>query len=484
MNGDTMDQTKTPLYDRLVSHVKKKPVSLHVPGHKYGLIHENGVNNFFQEILKMDATELSGLDDLHSPEGVILEAEALLAEAYGAEKSFFLVNGSTSGNLAMILASVEENDTVFVQRNCHKSILNGLQLAKGNPVFLGPEVYEEWGVAGGVSLKTVKDALEMYCDCRAIILTYPNYYGIINEIKEIIDFAHFHHIPVLIDEAHGAHFIGGDLFPPSSLELGADAVVQSAHKTLPAMTMGSFLHVNSPYISIPKVEQYLQMLQSSSPSYPIMASLDLARKYIASYTKADQEYLHQTITAFKGELKKIKGIKILEYPEYGGDPLKLTIQSETNLSGYELLGLLEKKGIFVELADPYNILFVLPLLKEGMLFPFDRVVEGIQSVLNLNESMGQQTARKTRFTYFNKDKITAAPLKQTLESAEKTVPIEKSVNHICAESIIPYPPGVPLLLRGEKITLADMEGLLLLQKVGARFQGGSQLSQGLIKVLE
>lgn len=478
----TMEQTITPLYNRLVSHDKKKPVSLHVPGHKYGLIHENGENAFFREILKMDATELSGLDDLHSPEGVILEAEALLADAYHAERSYFLVNGSTAGNLAMILAAVEEHDTVFVQRNCHKSILNGLQLAKGNPVFIGPEVYEEWGVAGGVSLKTVKDAFEMYRDCRAIILTYPNYYGIINEIKEIIDFAHSYHIPVLIDEAHGAHFIGGNLFPPSSLELGADAVVQSAHKTLPAMTMGSFLHMNSPYISLTKIEHYLQMLQSSSPSYPIMASLDLARKYIATYTKGDQEYLQKTIAAFKGELKAIKGIKVLEYPESGGDPLKLTIQSETNLTGYELLGLLEKKGIFAELADPYNILFILPLLKEGMMFPFDRVVEGIQNVLN--ESTEQHTAKKTRFTYFNKEKITAGSLKQTLNGTEKTIPIEKSVNHICAESIIPYPPGVPLLLRGEKITFADVEGLLLLQKTGARFQGGSQLSQGLIKVLD
>ena len=157
-----MDQQQTPLYDRLVFHAEKKPVSLHVPGHKYGFLYWEEERSFFRDIARIDATELTGLDDLHEPEGVIKEAETLLADAYGAEKSFFLVNGSTVGNLAMILGALKEGDTVFVQRNSHKSVLNGLQLAKTRPVFLGPEIEETWGVAGGVSLQTVQEALLRY----------------------------------------------------------------------------------------------------------------------------------------------------------------------------------------------------------------------------------------------------------------------------------------------------------------------------------
>lgn len=476
-----MDQQQTPLYDRLVLHAGKKPVSLHVPGHKYGLLFSGEERSFFRDIARIDATELSGLDDLHEPEGVIKEAETLLAGAYGAEKSFFLVNGSTVGNLAMILGTVNEGDTVFVQRNCHKSVLNGLQLAKARPVFLGPEIDKTWGVAGGVSLQTVEEAFARYPYCRAMIFTYPNYYGMVYELHEIIEFAHEREIPVLIDEAHGAHFSAGGMFPRSALELGADAVVQSAHKTLPAMTMGSFLHVNGKYISAARIERYLRMLQSSSPSYPIMASLDLARHYAATYTPEDEEYLFKEIAAFKNELRKIEGIQVLDYPAGGGDPLKVTVQSRTNLTGYQLMGLLEERGIFAELADQYNVLFVLPLLKKGMHFPFAEIVKALREVLK--DAAGPAGERERPFVYFQKEKVSTVRWQEFL-GKEKMVPLREADNYICAETIIPYPPGVPLLLRGEKITAADRDGLLFLIQSGARFQGGCALSEGYIKVFE
>lgn len=476
-----MDQQQTPLYDRLVFHAEKKPVSLHVPGHKYGFLYWEEERSFFRDIARIDATELTGLDDLHEPEGVIKEAENLLADAYGAEKSFFLVNGSTVGNLAMILGVLKENDTVFVQRNSHKSVLNGLQLAKTRPVFLGPEIEESWSVAAGVSLQTVQEALLRYPDCRAMIFTYPNYYGMVYELKDIIDFAHARGIPVLVDEAHGAHFSAGSWFPPSALELGADVVVQSAHKTLPALTMGSFLHVRSEIISAEEIERYLRMLQSSSPSYPIMASLDLARKYVATYLPEDGDYLLKKITEFKRELRKIQGIKVLDYPACGGDPLKVTIQSQTNLTGYQLMSLFEEKGIFAELADPYNVLFVLPLLKKGMPFPFAKVAKTIKDVLGNAASPAGKSIQPRM--YFQKEKISVVYW-QEYSRNEKMVPIDEAEGYICAETIIPYPPGVPLLLRGENITAADREGIKYLKQSGARFHGGNALSEGYIKVFE
>ena len=173
--------------------------------------------SYFHEILKLDVTELSGLDDLHSPEGVIRDAEDLLSQLYGTERSYFLVNGSTVGNLAMIMATLNENDVVLVQRNCHKSVLNAIQLTHAKAVFLDPIFHHNWGVAGGVSEQLVNEALDLYPNVKAMIFTYPNYYGMVNELEEIIELAHARQIPVLVDEAHGAHFISGGSFPKSAI---------------------------------------------------------------------------------------------------------------------------------------------------------------------------------------------------------------------------------------------------------------------------
>ncbi len=470
--GDKMNQFEVPLFEALRKHNEKKPISLHVPGHKNGLLLQS--TPFFQEILNIDVTELTKLDDLHSPEGAILKAEQLLADVYKVERSFFLVNGSTVGNLAMMMATLKKGDIAFIQRNCHKSVLNGVELTEAQSVLLGPEQHEDWGVAGGVSLDTIQKAYALYPQCKAIILTYPNYYGMTYNLKEIIQFAHEKHIPVLIDEAHGAHFIGGDYFPRSAIELGADVVVQSAHKTLPAMTMGSFLHTNSPYVSKEKINHYLRILQSSSPSYPIMASLDLARSYIGTYAKEDEAFLKDTVEAFKKELGTLDYVKVLEYPNHQGDPLKLTLQSRCDKTGFELQRIFEKKGIYTEMADPINILLVLPLLKKNMTFPFDEIMKQLREIrLPKKETEGISD-------YFHKEKISI--LHRQHSNQEVCVPITDAENFICAETIISYPPGIPFLLKGEMITKDDVDGLTHLLNSGSRFQGGQQLTEGMLKV--
>src|SRR5574342_473859 len=196
-----MKQTRTPLFDQLIKHNQKSPISFHVPGHKFGEVFLEKGQSFFSDILKLDATEITGLDDLHSPEGVILEAEELLADLYRTQKSFFLINGSTVGNLSMILSAINENDLVLVQRNSHKSIMNGIKLAKANPVFISPDFNMEYKVAGGLNIDDIKSAINQYPDAKALILTYPNYYGLTYDLKSIIDLAHTHGIPVLVDEA-------------------------------------------------------------------------------------------------------------------------------------------------------------------------------------------------------------------------------------------------------------------------------------------
>ncbi|SDN82910.1 aminotransferase class I/II-fold pyridoxal phosphate-dependent enzyme [Bacillus sp. OK048] len=473
-------QNRIPLYEALIEHNQKKTISFHVPGHKSGAIFHQQAQTIFQDILKMDATELTGLDDLHSPEGVIKEAEELLADLYQVKKSFFLINGSTVGNLAMILSVCEKDDVILVQRNCHKSVLNALKLAKARPVFLEPDYHQDWKTATGVSKEIVGKAISLYPKAKAMILTYPNYYGMVYDLKSVIDLAHLHNIPVLVDEAHGPHFIIGEPFPASAIQLGADMVVQSAHKTLPAMTMGSYLHINSERIYINRVREYLQILQSSSPSYVIMASLDLARNYLATYEQRDIAYLQREIAHFKKELSTIQSIKVLEYPDSLGDTLKVTIQSRSKLSGFELQKRFEEMGIYTELADPFNVLLVLPLLKENQDYPFLEASRKIKAALAdvpihpLEEQLNIYTGTISELSI---------PYDKLSDVKKEAVVISEAAGHVCGETIIPYPPGIPLLLIGELITEEKINQLIQLMNTGARFQGGSFLDKNLIHII-
>ncbi|SFB22524.1 MULTISPECIES: aminotransferase class I/II-fold pyridoxal phosphate-dependent enzyme [unclassified Bacillus (in: firmicutes)] len=475
-----MDHSQVPLYRALKKHSSRSPLSFHVPGHKYGKVFPSIENEDFQGILKIDATEITGLDDLHAPEGVIMEAEDLLADLYKVQKSFFLVNGSTVGNLAMIMAVCKENDIVLVQRNCHKSIMNAIKLARAHPIFLEPEYDEDWGVAAGVTIATISKALDQYPNANALILTYPNYYGMTYDLKSIIKVSHEKDVPVLVDEAHGAHFTIGGNFPTSATTLGADIVIQSAHKTLPAMTMGSYLHFNSKRVSITEISEYLHMFQSSSPSYPIMASLDLARAYLATFSGEDYDSLMREIRSFKKEVEHLDGLKVNTYKEGMLDPLKLTIQSTSGLTGYELQNQFEGVGIFTEMADPQNVILVLPLLKKTQQNFFAEALERMKKVsFGLKGTNMEREAIRT-----SKKPISELALSyKQMEGLSVTyIELEESDGRISAETIIPYPPGIPLILTGERLTSSVISNMKRLMSYGSRFQGGESLEQGKIRV--
>ncbi|MEH7236312.1 aminotransferase class I/II-fold pyridoxal phosphate-dependent enzyme [Bacillus sp. JJ1562] len=476
-----MKQQQTPLFDALDGHVKLRPQSMHVPGHKYGQVFSSRGYTYFHKVLEIDATELTGLDDLHHPEGAILEAQELVADLYGVEKSYFLVNGSTVGNLAMILASCSENDIVLVQRNSHKSILNGLKMAGARPVFLHQTYDNEVQAASYVSFTTVKEAFDTYKQIKAVILTSPNYYGMVNpnELAQIITYAHEKGAAVLIDEAHGAHFMLKG-FPSSAVSLGADIVVHSAHKTLPAMTMGSLLHLNSNFIQNEEVESYLQILQSSSPSYPIMASLDLARHYLATMKEKGPNKIIEKITAFTNRLEAIPQIKVVtsKNQDVQTDLLKLTIQSQCELNGYELQSSFEKEGLFTEMADPNNVLFVLPL-SEG--FDADEIFSKISCAVQ------EYSPIKRKFIDLHDEGKTVSTLElcynQIKVYNKKVVSFEDAIGNISGEMIIPYPPGIPVLMEGECVTERHIEILTTYIETGAHFQGGDMKGK-YIKILD
>ncbi|GKU85043.1 lysine decarboxylase [Niallia sp. NCCP-28] len=474
-------QTNTPLYTRLSKFQERKNISFHVPGHKNGLL--LSLKEWKENLLSYDLTELTELDDLHAPTDIILHAEELLAELYGAKRSYFLVNGSTVGNLAMILGTAYEGQQVFVQRNSHKSIMNAIKLSKVKPILLNPQYDMEWEVPSTISVDMLKRAIKLYPDVKVLILTSPNYYGMVGELAKLIQLAHHNKIVVLVDEAHGAHFIGSNYFPISAVEAGADVVVQSAHKTLPALTMGSYLHFNSNLIEKERIEGYLSMLQSSSPSYPIMASLDIARSYIATFNRKDEEYLRMQIFEFRKELNKIKQIKVLEYKEGAGDPLKITIQSTCSLSGFSLQKMLERQGIYTELADAKNLLFVFPLLKSGMYYPIEEAIKRIKRVFeklpNDNHVLEDKGVSINIDTNIVELKLSEG--EQSLRK-KKYVLFDEAENGISAETVIPYPPGIPLLIPGEEITSNHIEQLKKLVQVGANFQGDSSVYKRMLAI--
>lgn len=470
-----LDQKRTPLFSALKRHWEASPLSGHVPGHKFGEVFPAGARGYFEDILKLDVTEISGLDDLHDPEGIIEESQMLAAELYGAEETFFLVNGSTVGNLAMIMSTCMRGGKVLVQRNCHKSILSGVELAGAEPIFISCEVDERMGVAVSIKPALLKEALETIDGIEAVVLTNPNYYGVAMELDELVALIHAYDIPVLVDEAHGAHFVLGEPFPKTALASGADIVVQSAHKTLPAMTMASFLHVQGERVKRDRVAYYLKMLQSSSPSYPLMASLDLARFYLASLNEQDVKRVYDDILAIHRELEKIEGVEVV-VPEGGRkvDPLKLTLRSTTGLSGYALQELLEKEGLYVELADPQNVLIILPLAVQ------DRKHDMIERIVRALLGQTKDELEKARLV------IPAFPAEISRlaipfgeQHAYKVVKcsLEEAVGEVAAKPVIPYPPGIPLLLKGERITRATLESIKVLDQLGARFQGSEWLKR-------
>lgn len=475
-----MDQNRLPLYEALIKHSQKSIQSFHVPGHKNGTLLPETAKNIFQTLMKIDVTELSGLDDLHHPTGVIMKAEQLTSKLYGSIKSYFLVGGSTVGNLSMIMATCNEGDYVLVQRNSHKSIMNALRLANVNPIFIQPKYDHDAKVATCIDESSILEIIEMYPFAKALIITNPNYYGYTISLKKIISEAHKHNIVVLVDEAHGAHFgHASSLLPEAAIKQGADVVVQSAHKTLPAMTMASFLHYNSNLVNLEKLNHYLQLFQSSSPSYPLMASLDIARHFLANLSEKQLKDTIEKINSFKKSIDEIQQIKVLESNEYVVDPLKVTVQSQCDLSGFQLQSLFEEVGIYTELADQNNVLFVLPLV----------ITEDLHAISKkIKQQLTKFVAKKqkNRVEKFHNDySITKLALsyKEMEQFDIEVIPLRNSVGKIISEEIIPYPPGIPLLLSGEKITEIHVNKLNELHSLGAHFQGNDFFKTG-VKVFK
>lgn len=478
------ERTRLPLFERIKDFVEKDPVSLHVPGHKHGQIfHQEGQADF-AALLRYDVTELSGLDDLHDPTGPIKEAQNLAAVFFGAKESHFLVGGTTVGNLGMILGTCAPGDIVLVQRNSHKSVLNGIKMANVRPVFLSPDYDEHTGLPVGIAESTVERALEDYPEAKVLILTYPSYYGYAKPIKPLIDLAHERNLLVLVDEAHGAHFSFGPPFPETALTQGADVTVQSAHKTLPAMTMGSYLHLSTNVSDTvaQRIKEQLTVLQSSSPSYPILASLDLARGFLEGLSKKEAYLIMNEIEDVCTALSDVPNLNVIRgNAECTIDPLKVILQVN-GATGFAFQEKLEQVGVFPELADTSHVLFIFGLSR------LHHKVSLVERIKKAAMALANESSRFSKPVISTLTGPTHSPLLLTYDKmnryATKRVPFSSAQGKIAAEAVIPYPPGVPLITAGEEITEQMIVQYKRLVRAGARFQDHSQQQDRGILVFE
>lgn len=470
-----LDQKETPIFSVLKDvYVGREIIPFHVPGHKQG----KGIEKEFYEFMgenpfKIDVTIFEMVDGLHNPKSHIKKALELTADAYGAQESFFCVNGTSGAIQAMIMSAVKAGDKILVPRNTHKSVNAGVILSGAEPVYMEPEIDKINGIAHGVSPETVRQTLEENPDAAAVLIINPTYYGVSTDLKQIVEIVHEYNIPLLVDEAHGPHLKFSDKLPLSGMEAGADACAQSTHKIIGAMTQGSILHIQGDKISGGRVRQVLSLLQTTSPSYILLASLDTARKQIALEGKELIDKSIQRAEYLRDEINKVKGFKsfgreVLDGKgKYSFDPTKVAVSArELGFTGYELEKILvDKYRIQPELSDFYNVLLVTS---------FGDADESIEAVIEAIKDISASCRKREEIPNFKN--IPSVPVMDQIPReaffSEKTkIRLEDSVDSISGEFIMAYPPGIPILCPGEHITQEIIDYVYDLKRAGLSVQG-------------
>ncbi|MHB8156687.1 MAG: aminotransferase class I/II-fold pyridoxal phosphate-dependent enzyme [Desulfocucumaceae bacterium] len=482
-------QSEAPLLEAVIKYCGSFPKRFHIPGHGGGrgapgeLLTLTGPG-----IFAMDVTELPGLDDLNSPTGVIARAQELAADAFGAGKSFFLANGTTLGLQAMVLASGRPGDRLILPRNCHRSIIGGLILAGIEPVFVTPEVVPLFNFAAGVPGETFSRAVAEWPDAGAALCVHPSYYGAFGDTAAASRLTRAAGIPLLADEAHGSHLYFHRDFPPGALCCGCDAAAVSMHKTGGSLTQSSLLHIGrNSLLDADRVFSAISLLQTSSPSYILMASLDAARRQLA----LRGEELLQGVLASARDLRKklcaVGGLQVFG-PEnlngdgiYSYDPSRVVLRvSGIGLTGYQAASWLAgRHGVYVEMADRNNIVMVLGpgITREECGDLAGAVVDmaGREGKGPLPQAFGEEAIPFSR---------QAVRLREAWFSASRSVKIDEAPGLVCGEWVAVYPPGIPALFPGEEISLEMVNYLIGARRSGASFQGPADPELNYIKVID
>ncbi|HVJ49415.1 aminotransferase class I/II-fold pyridoxal phosphate-dependent enzyme [Desulfitobacterium sp.] len=480
----SLGQDKAPIYEALQKYKSMRVVSFDVPGHKQGRGNPELTEFLGEKCLSVDVNSMKPLDNLVHPVSVIKEAEELAADAFGAHHAFFMVNGTTSAVQAMIMSVCKQGEKIIMPRNVHRSAINALIISGAIPIYVNPGVNQKLGISLGMSIDEVKRAIAENPEAKAIFINNPTYYGICSDLRTITELAHRHNMVVLVDEAHGTHFYFGENMPVSAMAAGADMSAVSMHKTGGSLTQSSFLLIGS-RLSTGHVRQTINLTQTTSGSYLLLSSLDISRRNLALDGKRIFEKVFSLADYAREEINKIGGYYafsselINEDSVFDFDRTKLSIYTrDIGLAGIEVYDILrDDYGIQIEFGDIGNILAIISV--------GDRALALERLVSSLSEIKRRYTRDKTGMLdheYINPE-VVIAP-QQAFYSDQHSVAIKDSIGYVSGEFVMAYPPGIPILAPGERITAEIIDYITYAKAKGSSLTGTEDMAIENIRVVE
>lgn len=450
-----LDQTRTPYLDALKKYVSEDVLPLDVPGHHMGNV-KNDLKDFLgNQLYRCDINAPIGLDNLANPKGVLLEAEQLMADFCGADEAFFLINGTSSGILAMIMTACKANEKIILPRNVHKSIVSALVLSGASPIYIMPKIDADLEIANQPSVEDYINAMHRYPSAKAIFVINPTYFGSVNDLKRLVKEAHARGVAVLVDEAHGAHYYFDDKGPISAMKAGADMAAVSFHKTGGSLTQSSILLVKGEKFKRQDVQKTLNILNTTSPSTILMASLDAARKYVATEGQKNMDRIHELSKWAREEIEKIPGFvpvnkkHFVERGSFDNDDTKLCIKLEhLDINGFDVYHILKEEfGIQIELAETYVIMGILAIGNDKK-----QMVRFVEALKEISKKHYNPKNEYTRHAFGVEFPFQIVRPRSAFHAPGKIVPLDEAENCISKESIMIYPPGIPLIVPGEVFT--------------------------------
>ncbi|MDE6502430.1 MAG: aminotransferase class I/II-fold pyridoxal phosphate-dependent enzyme [Ruminococcus sp.] len=478
-----LSQINAPIYEALRKLRRMRVVPFDVPGHKRGRGNMELTEFLGEDCMSVDVNSMKPLDNLCHPVSVIRDAEMLAGQAFGAENAFFMVGGTTSAVQSMIMYACKSGDKIIMPRNVHRSAINALILCDAVPVYVNPDVNRQLGIALGMSVEQVEKAIEENPDAKAVMVNNPTYYGICSDLKKITELAHAHGMLVLVDEAHGTHFYFGENFPITAMKAGADIASVSMHKSGGSLTQSSFLlmgeKINSDYM-----RQIVNLTQTTSASYLLLSSLDISRKRLAL---SGREIFAETVEMAeyaRSEINQIGGYYAYSKELINGDSIydfdvsKLSVYTlPVGLAGIEVYDLLrDEYDIQIEFGDIGNILAYISVGDRK------RDIERLISALSeIKRRFGKSGAGMLTQEYINP--IVAETPRKAFYADKMSLPLEKSVGHVCSEFVMCYPPGIPILAPGELITEEIIEYIKYAKYKGCSMTGTEDINIEYLNVI-
>jgi len=485
-----MDQSRAPILEGISWYAERDFAPFSTPGHKRGKGVEPGLLELFgSRLFEVDIPLGGGVDDTHFTGETLRVAEALAAEAWGADRSFFLLNGSSAGNHAFMLAWVRPGDTVLVARDIHKSLLVALILTGARPVYIAPRLHAELQVGIGVAAEDVEAALVAHPEARLVVLVSPSYNGVSSDIEAISAAAHRHGVPVYVDEAWGPHFHFHPAYPKSAMASGADGAVNSTHKILPGLTQAAMLNVQGPLLEHDKVKSCVALVNTTSPSILILASIDAARRQMALHGRELLETAIAHAHRARRELNATPGLSVLT-PEALGlatyDHTKLVIDvHELGLTGFAVEELLrDRYHIQPEMSDLVSIVCLVTIADDDR--SIQRLIDAFRAIATAHH--GKTTSDIGAI--FRSTGVAIDPGVQAMSPRDaffartRAVPIDQAVGEVSAELVIPYPPGIPVLAPGDVIPRDKIEYLKRGAEHGMYFSGPTDTKLRTLKIVD